>query len=102
MTWLARLRLYALNAFIALILAIVAVDTLPQTPAAVRAAITPTLVRLGIRQSMWNLFAPEPDKVNTRLRAEIIYRDGERREWHGPDWSRASAWEKWVRHRDVE
>src|SRR5882724_4955958 len=102
MTWLKRCRLYAVNAFIAAILVAVWIDTLPQSPNAVRMAITPLLVRLGIRQGVWNLFAPEPDRVNTRLRAEITYRDGERREWHGPDWSQVSAWEKWIGHRQVE
>ena len=96
------LRLCALNAFIATIVLVVAIDTLPQSPAALHRAIAPTLVRLGINQGAWNLFAPEPDHVNTRLRAEVAYRDGQRREWRGPDWRNASAWEKWVGHRHVE
>src|SRR6266576_3706970 len=99
---LSRLRLYAVNTFIAAIILVVVIDTLPQSPPAVRTAISPWLVRLGIRQSVWNLFAPEPDHVNTRLRAEITYRDGERREWRGPEWSKITAWQKWVGHRHVE
>src|SRR5437868_8912602 len=102
MLWLARMRLYAVNAFIAAVVFIVAVDTLPQSPAAVRTAISPLLTRLGIRQGYWNLFAPVPDTVNTRLRAEITYRDGEKREWRGPDWSKVSGWQKWIGHRHVE
>jgi hypothetical protein len=95
-------RHYLRNAFIAFVLAVVVVDTLPQSPPALREAITPMLLRLGIKQGAWALFAPEPDHVNNRLRAEITYRDGERREWHGPDWSQATAWEKWVGHRRLE
>src|SRR5439155_18873354 len=100
--WLPRLRLYAIHTFIAVIVVIVLIDTLPQTPPAVRSLLAPWLIRLGIRQDLWNLFSPVPDFVNTRLKAEITYRDGERREWHGPQWSQLSAWQKWVRHRDVE
>ena len=97
-----RLRLFAVNAFIATILLFVAIDTLPQAPKSVRMALTPLLVRIGIKQSEWNLFGPEPDRVNTRLRADITYRDGETRQWRGPDWAKASAWDKWVEHRHVE
>jgi len=102
MMWLSPARRYAVNAFIATVLFILLIDTLPQSPQAVRMALDPWLVRLGIRQSVWNLFAPEPDHVNTRLKAEITYRDGEKRQWNGPDWSQASAWEKWAGHRHFE
>ena len=99
---LKRAKRFVVNSFIAVILLSIVVDTLPQSPEAVRGAISPWLVRLGIRQSAWNLFAPEPDHVNTRLKAEIAYRDGERREWRGPDWSQVSPREKWVGHRHAE
>jgi hypothetical protein len=99
--WL-RLRLFAVNAFIATILLFVAIDTVPQAPDAVRRGLTPLLIRIGINQGNWNLFGPEPDKVNTRWRAEITYRDGEKREWRGPNWAKVSAWDKWVGHRHVE
>jgi hypothetical protein len=91
-----------LNTLLALFVFLVVVDTLPQAPAALHRAIQPTLCRLGINQGVWNLFAPDPDRTNTRLRAEITYRDGEQRVWHATDWSKASAWEKWVRHRHFE
>jgi hypothetical protein len=102
MSWLARLRLYAVNAFIAVIVTVVLLDTIPQTPKAVRAKIAPLLFRLGIHQGEWNLFAPDPDKANTRWHAEITYRDGEKREWQGSDWGQVSAWDKWIGHRHVE
>ena len=44
-------------------------------------------MRLGIRQDVWNLFAPDPDFVNTRLKAEITYRDLVRDVWLD-DWDR--------------
>ncbi len=93
---------YLLNAFIALIVAVIALDTLPQSPGALRRNLTPILARLGINQGYWNLFAPDPDRANTRLKAEITYRDGEKRTWHGPHWSTVSIWEKWAGHRRFE
>src|SRR6476620_9736923 len=102
MSWFPRLRLRALNTLIAAIVLVVVIDTCPQTRLAVHNLIGPWLVRLGIRQDVWNLFAPEPDLVNTHLKAEITYPDGERREWHGPEWSKTTAWQKWVGHRYVE
>jgi len=102
MGWFPRLRLYVVNAFIAAIIVVVVIDTLPQSPPGVKNLVAPWLVRLGFRQDVWNLFAPEPDHVNTRLKAEITYRDGQRREWHGPEWSKIGPGEKWIRHRRVE
>jgi hypothetical protein len=102
MSPLARYRFYAVNALIAVIVAMVLLDTMPATPKAVRAKLTPVVQCLGIHQGEWNLFAPDPDKVNTKFHAEITYRDGERREWEGPDWGQVSAWNKWVGHRHVE
>src|SRR5262245_5659101 len=99
---LTQLHLYAVNAFIAAILLIVVIDTLPQSPTALRLAIVPIATRLGINQGPWTLFAPDPDHTNTRLRAEIKYRDGEQRQWNGPDWRQVSAWEKWIGHRRRE
>src|SRR4051812_36568870 len=99
---LHRLRRYTVNAFIAVALAVMAIDMLPQSPEALHAALNTWLVRFGVQQGMWNLFAPEPDRINIRLKADITYRDGEKRQWHGPDWPQMSAWEKWVAHRRFE
>src|SRR5438067_9673924 len=100
--WLARFRLYAVNAFIAIVVSILLIDTMPQAPAALSSAIYPLAVRLGIYQGPWNLFSPRPDFTNTRVRAEITYRDGVRKEWIGPDWRTETAWQKWVGHRRRE
>jgi hypothetical protein len=96
------LRRYAVNTLIVAILLLVAIDTFPQSPTALRLAIAPMMVRLGINQGEWNLFAPDPDRVNTRLKAEITYRDGEHRTWLEPDWPRVSPWGKWLGHRHME
>lgn len=96
------LRRVLLNVFLAAIVLIVAIDTLPQSPPAVQRALTPLLARLGIEQGPWGLFAPDPDRMNTRLSAEITYRDGKQFTWLGPDWSKATAWDKWAGHRHFE
>jgi hypothetical protein len=90
------------NALLGLLLAAILIDTVPQSPLALHVAVRPLLVRLGIDQGRWNLFAPEPDRINVRLVAEITYRDGEHRTWRLPVWKDESAWAKWVRHRHVE
>jgi hypothetical protein len=99
---LTRLRLYAVNTFIAVILMILAIDTLPQSPLGLRLALQPLIVRLGIAQGPWLLFGPDPDRTNIRLRAEILYRDGQRAEWVAPDWRQQSSWEMWTGHRRHE
>jgi hypothetical protein len=99
---LTSIKTIGVNAFIGVVVAVVLLDTLPQSPGAVRRAVEPVLYRLAINQGPWSLFAPEPDTTNTRLWAEVTYRDGERREWRGTDWSQASPWEKWIGHRRFE
>ena len=101
-TLLARWRLYAANAFIAAFLLVLAIDVLPQSPLALRLKLQRVLVPLGIAQGPWNLFAPGPDRINMRLRAEITYRDGERREWTAPTWRDQSAAAMWAGHRRHE
>ena len=97
---LARLRLYAINTFIAIILAILLLDALPLTPFGLRMVLAPIVLRLGIQQGPWNLFAPLPVQTNTRLSAEITYRDGQRIKWVMPDPRQKSPWEKWRTHRE--
>jgi hypothetical protein len=97
--WVERGRLYIVNAFIVSMILVVVVDTSPLTPLTVRLKLMPVLNGLGIYQGPWNMFTPGPDNVNTRLRVEITYRDGEIREWQSPVWNRASVWENWVGYR---
>lgn len=49
---------------------------------------------LGLWQGQWQLFAPEPDKINVRVRAYVQFADGADAVWTSPDWRRLSAWEK--------
>ena len=97
---LARLRLYAINTFIAVLLAVLVLDALPLTPLGLRLVLDPLVLRLGIHQGPWNLFAPLPVQTNTRLSAEITYRDGQKVKWVMPDPRQKSPWEKWITHRE--
>ena len=98
----ARLKLIAINAFIAAIVAFMLIDSLPQSPQAVQLAIQPVVQRIGVHQGPWSMFAPEPDRLNLRMRAEIKYRDGQTAEWHSPEWRSQSLGERWTRHRHQE
>jgi hypothetical protein len=95
-----RLRLAFVNALIAAILAVVAIETLPQSPSALRTALQPLVQRVGLAQG-WGLFCP-PDRVNTHLRAEITYRDGQTATWRSPDWRQQTPLERFVGHRRSE
>jgi len=99
---LTRLRLYAVNTLIAVFLLLLAIDLLPQAPKAVQTAIQPLLARLGIDQGPYALFAPNSDALNTRLRAEITYRDGQQAEWISPAWREQPNWQRFWRFRHQE
>ena len=98
----SRLRLYAVNAIIAALLVVLALDQLPQAPLAIHLANQRIAARLGVLQGPWHLFSPNPDRTNLRLRAEITYRDGERREWTAPTWRDYSVAAMWLNHRRHE
>src|SRR5262245_16574043 len=99
---LAKLRLFAVNGFIVFIVGAIALDVLPQTPLALQLRLQRVLVPLGLAQGPWNLFCPKPDDNNTLLRAEITYRDGQRRDWSAPTWRELSPGAMWLAHRRHE
>lgn len=98
----ARLKLYAINAFIAAVVALMLLDSLPQSPEALQLAIQPVIRRAGLQQGPWSMFAPTPDRLNHRFQAEITYRDGQRATWQTPDWRSQSLWQRWIGHRHQE
>lgn len=99
---LSRLRLYAVNALLAAFLVLLAIDVLPQSPGALQRAIQPLLVRLGLDQGPYTLFAPSPDSINTRLLAEITYRDGQKATWISPTWRELPLVQRFTRYRQQE
>ena len=95
-----RLQLWGTNLLIVTVLALVAIEAVPQSPPAMRTAVQPLTRSVGLGQS-WNLFAP-PDTVNTRLRAEITYSDGQTASWRSPDWPQFSPLARLAMHRRME
>ena len=98
----ARLRRRLVDAFIAGVLVLFVLDTLPCTPGSVRDVLAPVLNVTGLWQGTWNLFAPIPDSRNHRLRADLFYADGSHRVWNSPDWRSQTPWQRFLSHRESE
>ena len=56
----------------------------------------------GLWQSSWQLFAPDADKVNTRVTAVIAFSNGATAEWSSPDWTKLGSKERFLRFREGE
>lgn len=56
----------------------------------------------GLWQGSWTLFAPDPDKINVAVSAEIIFPDDERLIWQSPKWRELSAWQRFLKFREAE
>ena len=81
------------------------VDALPHTSLLhqrLKSWVDPFLDVTGLWQGTWQLFAPEADKIDIRLTAEISYADGTTRLWESPDWRDMSGWQKFVHFREME
>jgi hypothetical protein len=100
MPLVARLRLWAANCLIGAVVAILLIDALPQAPPPLKDTIQPIAQRVGLGQH-WDVFTP-PDSVNTRLRAEITYADGQTATWRSPNWPEVSLWRRFIGHRHEE
>lgn len=66
---------------------------------AVEDALDPVVEALGIGQANWKLFAPNVDKSNGWVEAEITWSDGSTSTWSTPDWQARNAWERLVQGR---
>lgn len=64
--------------------------------------LDPFLDVTGLWQGNWNLFAPEPDKINVAITAEVIFPDGEEIVWRSPEWRSMSAWQRFLSFREAE
>ena len=93
-----RLGRRAVNGFIVSLLTLFAIDA---TPAALRVhkylqlgPVDTVLDATGLWQSRWNLFAPEPDKVNTYVSARLVFAAGATLDWRSPRWDGRPALER--------
>ena len=94
-----------INVFLVVWLIVMAIDPAPQLGQwhqKLQDALDPYLDVSGLWQGRWLLFAPEPDKVNIELSAEITFPDGAHVQWHSPKWRTMSAWDRFLRFRESE
>ena len=91
--------------FIVGFLALAVIDALPVTGAfhqRAKNAIDPFLDATGLWQESWQLFAPEVDKVNVRVSAELVLDDGSTLSFRSPDWHLMPAWKRFLKFRHME
>ena len=101
----STLKQLGANATIVTFLMFIAVDALPSTCRGhqrLKDTLDPVLDATGLWQQSWQLFAPEPDSVNTRLSAQLHFRNGETISWNTPDYSKLTAWERFKMFRRME
>lgn len=101
-SYLQKSRRRIIDAFATVIVVLFALDTLPCTPDSVRGLMEPLMDSTGLWQGTWNLFAPNPDSRNHRLRADLYYPNGTHRVWSSPDWRSQSTWQRFIGHRETE
>jgi hypothetical protein len=90
------------------VLAVAALIVIDATPnlgtlhAKLRSALDPVMDVTGLWQGSWQLFAPDVDKLNVRVEAEVLFSDGERTIWRSPDWPRLGGWQRFMLFRHQE
>lgn len=94
-----RWRTIARNALAGTFVALLIGDGVPLVPARFRAWIHPLVRSLGITQTHWELFAPNPDSQNHQLTARVEFADGSVADWQTPDWRQESSWQRMLSHR---
>jgi hypothetical protein len=95
----------ALRIAILAVAALIAIDATPTTCAlheGLKEGIDPLTDMTGLWQGSWQLFAPNVDKQNVRVEAEVLFSDGTRARWRSPDWPRLSGWQRFVLFRHQE
>ncbi|GBF81410.1 hypothetical protein [Aphanothece sacrum] len=96
---------FVLNTFIAFILFLILIDGLPETSllhGRLKQMIDPIVDAMGIWQGSWQLFAPNVDKINSRIIAKITFSDLTQGKWSSPDWTQMSIWERFIKFRYME
>lgn len=63
-----------------------------------RATVRPYLLWTGLFQA-WNMFAPDPLRVNTYLGAQVRLANGEVKIWQEPRMDRLGIWDKYLKER---
>jgi len=97
-----RLRRWGMNALVALVLALMLLETTPGVPQWLSWRPHMLAEGLGLWQFTWSMFTPEPDNENHRLHATIEYYDGHTAQWRSPEYRAESWWQRFVGHRRSE
>ena len=82
----------------------VVVDSIPEVNRVhgwLKERIDPIVDATGIWQETWKLFAPDTDKVNIRVRSDILYDNGLVVTWESPDWSTLSVPQRFLHFREM-
>jgi len=98
------MKKHSIRLFSLFFCAAVAIDTIPRAYSIAdlpKSWIHPLLVRLGLSQGDWPLFAPNPVLNNGVLVAELTDSQGNPATWTSTDWQQASAWKKFLRFRHM-
>ena len=67
-------------------------------PGRIKEAVRPYMLWTGLFQA-WDMFAPEPPRLNFYLEAEITYRDGQKRVWKFPRMQDLGLMERYSKER---
>lgn len=98
---LSRNARIALTAFVAFHLFVIVIWSMPLDIALVvqaREAVKPYVLWTGLFQK-WDMFAPDPSKLNNYVAATLTYRDGSRSEWEFPRMENLGYVDKYFKER---
>lgn len=87
-----------------LVTGLIVLDASPRVGllAELAAVIDPVMDITGLWQGPWNLFAPDVDKLNVRVSAQIVFASGQQTAWRSPDWERMSVGDRFLAFRHQE
>ena len=80
-----------------LLLSLLLIEGLPELGPAhrgIRQHLDWIVDKTGLWQGSWKLFAPQVDKINVAISAEITFSDSSVQTWRSPDWSKMGPIEK--------
>src|SRR5262249_34397528 len=100
-----RLLIRSWTALLLFLLLVEALPTFFGWQARLRADLDTLIDGLGLWQGQWELFGPEPDKINVDLVADIEFDDGKVVHWRTPDPQSFNFWQKlryfrWMEYTD--
>ena len=98
-------RKILVNCFLLVWLMVLFIDAAPQLGQwhlTLRGKLDAYLDVTGLWQGDWSLFAPNPDKINVSITANVTFVDGREVVWRSPDWRSMSAWQRFLSFREAE